>query len=250
MNISVITIFPEMFESLKYGIVGQALKENRFTLHIVNPRDFTDDVHRTVDDRPFGGGPGMVMLLEPLVKAINSADPSHSFRRILMSCSGCVYNQKKARELVGLENLMIICGRYEGVDYRIRHFIDEEISVGDYVMSGGEIAAMSVIDSLVRLLPDVVGNPESTLEESFSEGLIEYPQYTRPREFMGYRVPEVLFSGNHNNIRRWRRYMSIVRTRKLRPDLYEKFSLTDEDKKIISQLEASYEDSEDSNECN
>jgi tRNA (guanine37-N1)-methyltransferase len=243
MNIAVITIFPEMFDSLRYGVVGQALKENRFILNLINPRDFTEDVHRTVDDRPFGGGPGMVMLLEPLVKAMNSIDPSHTYRRILMSCSGSVYNQKKAKELSSVENLMLICGRYEGVDYRIKYFIDEELSVGDYVLSGGELAAMCVIDSIVRLLPDVVGNPSSTVEESFSEGLLEYPQYTRPREFMGYKVPDILFSGNHNNIKRWRRFMSLMRTKRLRPDLFERFSLTDEDKKIISQLEASYEDS-------
>ncbi|MCX7959133.1 MAG: tRNA (guanosine(37)-N1)-methyltransferase TrmD, partial [Deltaproteobacteria bacterium] len=145
-------------------------------------------------------------------------------------------------------DILFICGRYEGIDERITHFIDEEVSVGDYILSGGELAVCVIIDAVLRLIPDVVGNPDSVEQESFSENLLEYPQYTRPREFMGLKVPDVLFSGNHAQINKWRRYQSIIRTRQRRPDLFEKFSLTDEDKKIISQLEACYEDSEDSNE--
>lgn len=248
MKITVVTIFPEIFDSLRYGIVGQALKDGKFILNVVNLRDFTEDVHRTVDDRPFGGGPGMVMLIEPLYKALNSIDPNHGAYRILMSCSGNIYNQKKAREFSDKDELLFICGRYEGVDERIVNFIDEEISIGDYVLSGGELAVCVVIDTIVRLLPEVVGNPNSIVEESFSNDLLEYPQYTRPRSFMGLTVPDVLFSGNHEEIRRWRRYQSIIRTKKRRPDLFEKFSLTDEDKKIISQLEASYEDAKEYNE--
>ncbi len=246
MRITVITIFPEIFDALKYGICGQALKEGKFALNLINPRDFTEDVHRTVDDRPFGGGPGMVMMIEPLFKALNAIDPSHTSHRILMSCAGRIFNQKRAEELSKTENLLFICGRYEGIDNRIRHFIDEEISIGDYVLSGGEIAVLSIIDAIIRLIPEVVGNPDSTMEESFSDNLLEYPQYTRPREFMGLKVPDILFSGNHEKIHRWRRYMSIKTTKKLRPDLFQKFSLTEEDKKIISQLEASYEDSNES----
>jgi len=248
LRISVITIFPEIFDALKYGITGQALKDGGYELNLVNLRDFTTDVHKTVDDRPFGGGPGMVMLIEPLYKAINAVDPSHRCHRILMGCSGKVFSQKMAANLAKRDEILFICGRYEGVDERIAHFIDEEISLGDFVLSGGELAVCAIIDSVVRLLPGVVGNPDSVLDESFSAELLEYPQYTRPRDFMGYRVPDILFSGNHEQIRRWRRYQSIIRTKERRPDLYEKFSLTDEDKKIISQLEASYEDSENSNE--
>lgn len=246
MKISIITIFPEIFDALKYGICGQALRDGRFELNLINPRDFTKDLHKTVDDRPFGGGPGMVMLLEPIYNALQYADPDHQSHRILMDCSGSVFDQKKAERLSRNENLLFICGRYEGIDYRIRHFIDEEISVGDYVLSGGEIAALSVIDAIIRLIPNTVGNPQSTKEESFSENLLEYPQYTRPREFMGLTVPDILFSGNHEKIWLWRRYQSIMLTRRLRPDLFERFSLTDENKKIISQLEASYEDSNES----
>ncbi len=248
MRISVITIFPEIFDALKYGIVGQAIRDGRCELNTVNLRDFTEDVHKTVDDRPFGGGPGMVMLIEPLYKAINSVDKNHKALRILMSCSGEVFTQKKACYLSEREDLLFICGRYEGIDDRITNYVDEEISIGDFVLSGGELAVCTIIDSIVRLLPDAVGNPDSVKDESFSSGLLEYPQYTRPREFNGLKVPDVLFSGNHEKIRQWRQYQSIVRTWQRRPDLFEKFSLTAENKKLISQLEASNEDSENSNE--
>lgn len=248
MKISVITIFPEMFDVLNYGIVGQALKDKKFELNKINLRDFTEDAHRTVDDRPFGGGAGMVMLIEPLYKALNAIDAGHRAHRVLMSCAGKVYSQSMAQQFLQRDEIVFICGRYEGVDERITNFIDEELSIGDFVLSGGEIAVCAVIDSIVRLMTDVIGNPDSILEESFNENLLEYPQYTRPREFMGLKVPDVLFSGNHEEIKKWRRYQSIKRTREKRPDLFEKFSLTDRDKKIISQLEANYEDSENSNE--
>ncbi|MCX7944661.1 MAG: tRNA (guanosine(37)-N1)-methyltransferase TrmD [Deltaproteobacteria bacterium] len=248
MKISVITIFPEMFDVLKYGVVGQAIRDKICEINVVNLRDFTDDVHRTVDDRPFGGGPGMVMLVEPIYKALCSVDPDHTGFRILLSCSGQVFDQKKAFKLSKIGNIIFVCGRYEGVDERVVNFVDEEISIGDYVISGGELATCVIIDSVIRLLPKTVGNPDSIIEESFSSGLLEYPQYTRPRSFMGYDVPNILFSGNHERIRRWRRYQSIIRTRERRPDLFEKFCLTDEDKIIISQLEAAYENSKDNNE--
>ncbi len=248
MRFSVITIFPEIFDALNYGITGQAIRDKKCEISLINLREFTDDIHKTVDDRPFGGGPGMVMMIEPLYKALNAVDPDHNNYRILMSCSGRVFNQKVAEGLRKKERILFICGRYEGVDERIVNYIDDELSIGDFVLSGGELAVCAVIDSIIRLLPNVVGNPDSVIEESFSTELLEYPQYTRPRVFMGYSVPDVLFSGNHEEIRKWRRYQSIIRTKKRRPDLFEKFSLTDEDKKIISQLEASYEDSENSNE--
>lgn len=247
MKIAVITIFPEIFNALNYGVTGQGIRDGICELNLINPRDFTSDVHRTVDDRPFGGGPGMVMMIEPLVKAINSVDPEHRYYRILMSCSGEVFSQKMAEELSQREKLLFVCGRYEGIDERIVHFVDREISIGDFVLSGAEFAVCAVLDAVIRLLPSVVGNPDSIKEESFISGLLEYPQYTRPREFMGYSVPDVLFSGNHEEIRKWRRYQSIIRTRDRRPDLFQKFSLTDEDKKIISQLEAGYEVSKKNN---
>ncbi|MGB9600396.1 MAG: tRNA (guanine(37)-N(1))-methyltransferase, partial [Myxococcota bacterium] len=161
MKISVITIFPDIFDALNYGVVGQALKDGKFELNRINLRDFTQDPHKTVDDRPFGGGAGMVMLIEPIFKALNKEDPEHKAHRVLLSCSGNVYSQDKAKEFLRKDNILFICGRYEGVDERIGYFIDEEISIGDFVLSGGEIAACAIIDSIVRLMPDVVGNPQS-----------------------------------------------------------------------------------------
>uniref|UniRef100_A0A7C4NR78 tRNA (guanine-N(1)-)-methyltransferase n=1 Tax=Thermodesulfobacterium geofontis TaxID=1295609 RepID=A0A7C4NR78_9BACT len=239
MQIDVITIFPEYFESpLKIGLLGKALKKGIIKINLYNLRDFTEDKHKVVDDEPFGGGEGMVFKPEPLYKAIShikNLDPSAWI--IYLSPQGEVLNQKIAERLSKKEHLVLICGRYEGIDERIRaNFIDEEISIGDYVVFGGEVASLVLIETLARLIPGVVGKKDSVEKESFSTGLLKYPCYTRPRNFMGYEVPEILLSGNHAEIERYRRKLSLEITLKRKPYLFRSVELTEEDRKFLAEL--------------
>ena len=222
MRIDVITIFPPLLAgAFEHSIIKRARDRGIVELRVHDLRDYTDDRHRTVDDYPYGGGAGMVMKPEPWFRAVESLRThGDSARAILLTPQGQRLDQAVAQRLAEEDRLIVLCGRYEGVDERVReHLVDEEISIGDYVLSGGEPAAVVLVDSLVRLLPGALGSPQSTVEESFSEGLLEYPQYTRPPEFRGWRVPDVLLSGDHGAVERWRRERRIERTRDRRPDL-------------------------------
>lgn len=219
MKITILTLFPEMFSPLFGSILGRAQKEGKFTVEIVNLRDYTEDKHLKCDDYPFGGGAGMVMMAQPVGSAVSAIDPEHRARRIYLSPKGQVFKQQRVFELVEYERLILLCGHYEGVDQRaIDLFFDEEISIGDYVLTGGELPAMVLTDCIARYVDGVLA-PESLVEESFSENLLEYPHYTRPVEYMGLTVPEVLRSGDHAKIDKWRREKSIEITKKNRPDL-------------------------------
>lgn len=222
MTIDVLTLFPEMFSALDSSLTGKAKEKGLYALNTHNIRDYSTDKHKKCDDAPFGGGAGMVMLPQPIHDAINSIDPNHKALRIFMSPRGKVLDQALVKQLSDQKNLLILCGHYEGVDQRVIDMdIDMELSIGDYVLSGGEIPAMVVIDSVLRYVPEVLGNSQSTVDESFSQPLLEYPQYTRPQDFLGVKVPEVLVSGNHAAIARWRKEQSLIITRKNRPDLLE-----------------------------
>ena len=238
MRIDLLTLFPEFFLSpLNQSMLRRAQVLGKVKFRVINIRDFATDRHQVTDDRPFGGGPGMVMKPEPLVAAIRRVrqeDPNT--RVILLSPSGRLFDQEMAVELAQVPGLMLVCGHYEGVDERVRHFIDDEISIGDYVLTGGEIPALVVVDAVTRLIPGVLGNEAATAEESFQTGLLEYPHYTRPREFEGHPVPEVLLSGDHARIARWRRQQALRRTLALRPDLLEKATLSAEDQEFLATL--------------
>jgi tRNA (guanine37-N1)-methyltransferase len=220
MKIDVLTLFPAMFAGpLDESIVKRAREAGRLDLKIHNLRNWTHDRHKTVDDRPFGGGPGMLLKVEPLFEAIESLQREKT-RVILLSPAGRKFDQSIARELAQQEDLLLVCGSYEGFDQRVREALaDDELSIGDYVLTNGALPAMVVIDAVARLLPGVLGDDESSHDESFSHGLLEYPQYTRPAEFRGMKVPEVLLSGNHAEIEKWRREQAKLRTEKQRPDL-------------------------------
>ncbi len=220
MKIDVATLFPEAFDGLKVGIVGKALAKGLFELDLHNIRDYSTDKHRRCDDYPFGGGAGMLMTPQPLHDCINAVDPERRARRIYLSPKGQTLTQSKVVELSRQEALFFVCGAYEGVDQRVIDLdIDEELSIGDYVLTGGELAAMVAINAISRYIPGVLGSEQSTEEESFSDGLLEYPQYTRPAVFNGVAVPDVLLSGNHAEVDKWRRAQQLELTRKLRPDL-------------------------------
>ena len=230
MIIDIIAIFPGMFDGIsKFGVIAQAFSSGDCVLNIYDLRDFTSDRHRKVDDRPYGGGPGMVLMAEPLDRAIrhikrkNSIRQKHLQKTILLTPRGSVLGQGTLKDLSVLKNLIIICGRYEGVDQRLIDLsVDMEISIGDYVLTGGEIPAMVLIDGVVRLMPGVVGKEESLSTESFQSGLLDWPQYTRPSSYRGLRVPHVLTGGNHGDIAEWRRKKAEEMTRKRRPDLFDK----------------------------
>ena len=222
MKISIITLFPEVFDPiLNTSILKRAQSKGKISFELINLRDFGEGKHQVVDGRPYGGGAGMVLRADILAKAVKSLKIENcKLKIILMSASGYPYKQKKALELSKLDHLIIICGHYEGVDQRfIDKYVDEEISIGDYVLTGGEIPAMVMVDSVVRLIPGVLEKPEAIINESFSENLLEYPHYTRPEEFEGEKVPEVLLSGNHAEIAKWRKQKSQQLTKKIRPDL-------------------------------
>lgn len=241
MKIDVLTLFPEMFKSvLGESIIGRAIERNVVDINYTNIRDFSCDKHNRVDDYPFGGGPGMVMKPEPIFRAIQNIKTDKT-RVIYLSPKGKVFKQSSANELSKEEHLVFLCGHYEGIDNRIiENYVDDIISIGDYVLTGGEIPAMVVIDSVVRLLPGVLKSDESFIEESHYNGLLEYPQYTRPREFNGHEVPEVLLSGNHKKIEQWRRYHSVKLTYHNRPDLIDKKELSKEDKKYLEEIIEKY----------
>ncbi len=221
MRIDVLTLFPEMFDSLKTSIIGKALEKKLFEFNTIDIREFSTNKHKKVDDYTFGGGDGMVMACQPLYDAIMSVknDKSHV---IYLSPKGSVLKQAKVKELSSYEHLILVCGHYEGIDERIISLcVDELVSIGDYVLTGGEIPAMVVVDSVARYIPNVLGNSNSTEDESFSSNLLEYPQYTRPYEFMGLKVPDILISGNHAEIKKWREEQKVLETKKYRPDLFE-----------------------------
>ncbi|HPD02297.1 MAG: tRNA (guanosine(37)-N1)-methyltransferase TrmD [Christensenellales bacterium] len=223
MIFKVLTLFPEIFEILNVGILGKALGEEKFSVEVINIRDHTLDKHKKCDDYPFGGGAGMVMMPDPISRAIDFADIEHNFKRIYLSPKGKTLNQDMVKELSRESGLVLLCGSYEGVDQRVLdREIDEEISVGDYVLTSGELPALVLINAVSRYIEGVLGSGESVVEESFSAGLLEYPHYTRPQIWQGIAVPDVLISGNHKLIEEWRRRQSEELTKKRRPDLIEK----------------------------
>ena len=246
MKIAIITLFPEMFTALtEYGVTGRAVKHGLVQTQCWNPRDFTKDKHRTVDDRPYGGGPGMLMKTEPVVAAIDAArsELTGSINKgtrpkvICLSPQGKRLKQKDIEGLAKESSLILLCGRYEGIDERvIETQVDEEYSLGDYVISGGELAAMVLMDAMIRLQPEALGHEDSVSEDSFAAGLLDYPHYTRPEDFSGYRVPEVLLSGDHAAIARWRLKQSLGRTWLRRPDLLDEFNLNDEQKVLLDEF--------------
>ena len=239
MKITILTIFPEMFESvLNSSILGRAREQGLVEVECVDIRPFSDRKHKNTDDYPFGGGAGMVMLAQPIMDAMKHVTGENfSGKRIYMGPRGTTLTTAKARELAKAEHLVLLCGHYEGVAQRaLDACIDEEISIGDYILTGGELAAMVLTDAVSRFIPGVLGSGESAEEESFSDGLLEYPQYTRPRELNGMEVPDILLSGDHAKIKAWRRQESLRATKKFRPDLLEKAELTDKEKKLLEEL--------------
>jgi tRNA (guanine37-N1)-methyltransferase len=249
MRCDVLTLFPDILQAyLNESILKRAREKKLLEVNIYNFRDFESGKHKSVDDYPFGGGAGMVIKPEPLFKAVDYLKRDKEDRRIiLLSPQGKTFNQSRAEEFSKEKRRFVfICGRYEGIDERVRiSLVDEEISIGDYVMTGGELAALVIIDASVRLIPGALGDDRSAEEESFSWGLLDYPHYTRPREFQGMRVPDVLLSGNHKAIWRWRRKESLKKTLSKRPDLIGKIKLDDDDMEIISEIESSPENGED-----
>ncbi|MGI9227897.1 MAG: tRNA (guanosine(37)-N1)-methyltransferase TrmD [Gammaproteobacteria bacterium] len=238
MHIQIITLFPEMVMNLsKYGVVGRAIENNLVTLKTYNPRDFSTDRHRSVDDRPYGGGPGMVMQYEPLQKAIRSAiQNSENCNVVCLSAQGKPFQQADVDRLGAYSNLVLVAGRYEGIDERLMESeIDEEISMGDFVVSGGELPAMLMVDALVRHIPGALGHEESALRDSFVDGLLDCPHYTRPESIDGRVVPDILLQGNHQAIERWRKKESLGRTYLRRPDLIAKLNLSDEQKALLEE---------------
>lgn len=239
MQIRVVSLFPEMVQTIaEYGVVGRAVSAGLVSLDVENPRDYTDDPHRTVDDRPYGGGPGMVMKFEPAraaISAARSAMPDGS-PVICLTPQGQVFDQETANRYAALPGIILLAGRYEGIDERLLQTdVDEELSLGDFVLSGGEIAAMAVIDAVVRLLPGVLGDTESAEQDSFMDGLLDHPHYTRPEEVDGQRVPEVLLSGDHARIAKWRYQQALGRSYLRRPDLVEKLELNDEQRALLEE---------------
>ena len=233
-----LTIFPRMFTAyLEEGMLGRAVKRGLMDVRLVNIRDFAAGTHKATDDRPYGGGDGMVMTPGPMYRALESVERLDKSLVVLLSPQGETFDQATAWELSRWDQIILTCGRYEGIDDRIRMFcIDRELSIGDYVLSGGELGALIVMDAISRLVPGVLGGERSSLEDSFEDGLLEYPQFTRPRAFRGKEVPSVLLSGDHEKIRLWRRKESLKRTLERRPDLLQKARLTKEDKEILAEL--------------
>lgn len=232
MRITILTLFPEMYDNfLHTSIIGRAIERNIVSVDFVNIRDFAKDKYKHVDDTPFGGGAGMIMKCQPVLDALDSVRTEDS-HVVLFTANGTSYTQAKAHEYTVYKHLILICGHYEGLDARIEHHVDETISIGDYVLTGGELASMVVSDSVIRLLDGAIQNA-SIQDESYENGLLEYPQYTKPRDYNGDIVPEVLTSGDHEKIRKWRRTMSLVLTREKRNDLFETFELSKEDKKLL-----------------
>ncbi|MFS1537830.1 MAG: tRNA (guanosine(37)-N1)-methyltransferase TrmD [Candidatus Phlomobacter fragariae] len=246
MWVGIISLFPEMFRVItEYGVIGRAVKNGLLNIQCWDPRDYTHDRHRTVDDRPYGGGPGMLMMLQPLRDAIHAAksEIGEDAKVIHLSPQGCKLNQQGVCQLTANKKLILVCGRYEGIDERIIETeIDEEWSIGDYVLSGGELPAMVMIDSISRFIPGVLGHHASAEEDSFMTGLLDCPHYTRPEVLEGMEVPSVLLSGNHAEIERWRRKQSLGRTWLRRPELLTSLALTDEQRMLLAEFQQEYEE--------
>jgi tRNA (guanine37-N1)-methyltransferase len=241
MKFDVITLFPELIETYcSSSIIGRAGKNNIISISTVNPRDFTHDRHKTVDDTPYGGGAGMVLMCDPIFSAVESVKKEENSVLVLLTPQGKPFNQDMANDFSTKDQIILMCGHYEGFDERIREGLNPvEVSIGDFVLTGGELASLCIIDSVTRLLPGALGKDESASEDTFSSGLLEYPHYTRPPEYRGMRVPEILLSGNHQEIAKWRRKQSILRTMNKRPDLFPKFldkGLSKEDKKLSDEI--------------
>jgi tRNA (guanine37-N1)-methyltransferase len=245
IRFEVVTLFPEMFAAVTHsGIPARALEAGLWSLGLWNPRDFTRDNYRTVDDRPYGGGPGMVMLAEPLEKALDAARDAGGGKVIYLSPQGRKLDHAKVMELAARQAVTLLCGRYEGVDERLlKSRVDEELSLGDYVLSGGELAAMAVIDAVVRQLPGALGDAQSAAQESFADGLLDCPQYTRPESYRGEQVPEVLLSGHHDNIRRWRLKQALGRTWLRRPELLAARRLSAEERTLLEEFQREQKES-------
>jgi tRNA (guanine37-N1)-methyltransferase len=246
IRFDVVTLFPEMFAAVTHsGISGRALEAGLWSIGLWNPRDFTRDNYRTVDDRPYGGGPGMLMLAEPLEKALDAAKEAGGGKVIYLSPQGGKLDHEKVMELAGRAAATLLCGRYEGVDERlIERRVDEELSIGDYVLSGGELAAMTVIDAVVRQIPGALGGEQSAAEESFVDGLLDGPQYTRPELYGDAKVPDILLSGHHENIRRWRLKQALGRTWLRRPDLLAARKLNEQERMLLEEFQRESGDSE------
>ena len=239
MRFGVVSLFPEMVDTIgEFGVVGRAKQRELISIDIDNPRDYTNDVHRTVDDRPYGGGPGMVMKYEPVAAALKASQDRMSERCpvVFLSPQGRVFDQAMAKRFAKLPGLILLAGRYEGIDERlVESHVDEEVSLGDFVLSGGEIAAMAIIDAVVRLLPGVLGDDESAVQDSFMGGLLDHPHYTRPEEVAGLKVPDVLLSGDHAGIARWRYKQALGRSFERRRDLLDKLNLDDEQQMLLDE---------------
>lgn len=235
MKINVLTLFPDMFTPLTTSMLGRGLDDGKWQLNLVNFRDFTTDIHHHVDDSPYGGGAGMVLQIMPIKKALDSI--KNKGKVIITAPQGKTFNQKMAQDWSQAENLTFICGHYEGFDQRVYDLADEIVSIGDYVLTGGELPTMSMIDATVRLIPGILGNDASPVEESFAHGLLEYPQYTRPENFQGMKVPAVLTSGNHQKIAQWRHKEALRATYLYRPDLLKNYTLSKEEEKMLAQIE-------------
>jgi tRNA (guanine37-N1)-methyltransferase len=240
IDIRILTIFPEIFDSfLRFGNPARAIEAGIINIETVDLREFTSDRHRSTDDYPYGGGTGMIMKPEPVVAGIRELRKLMKKPAVLlMTPQGKLFSQSIAEELAEKESLVIVCGRYEGIDERIRAFVDDEISIGDYIVSGGETAAMVIIDSVTRLIPGVIGADSHSCGESFYNGLLEYPQYTRPRVFEGIETPEVLLEGHHEKIRRWRKKMALAKTMAKRPDLLKNRTWTVEEKELLREIQS------------
>ncbi len=223
MKLTILTLFPEMFPSiLNESIIKRAINNNLVEVNLINFRDFATNKHKTVDDTPYGGGAGMLLQVEPIYRALKSIPGSDTALKILLTPQGKLYNQSIAKDLLDNEHIILVCGHYEGFDERVRDYIDLEISIGDYVLTGGEIAALAIMDSVIRLIPGALGSEDSYIHDSFYEDSLDYPQYTKPREFDGKKVPDVLLSGNHAEIAKWRENQKQKRTKERRPDLLKK----------------------------
>lgn len=237
MIIDILTLFPEaIYGVINTSILKRAIDSKLLTINIIDYRTYSKRKNKRVDDYSYGGGAGMIIEPQPIVDALSSIDGYQKARKIITSPVGRVFSQKVATELSKEEHLIIVCGHYEGIDERIMNYVDEAISIGDYILTGGEIAALAICDSVARLVPGVLGNDESSKDESFDEGLLEYPQYTRPEVFDGHEVPSVLLSGNHEEIRKWRRFKALERTYQNRPDLICEEKLSNEDKKFLEEI--------------
>ncbi|MGY0372096.1 tRNA (guanosine(37)-N1)-methyltransferase TrmD [Clostridium sp. JNZ J1-5] len=235
MKIDILTLFPEMFQVFDSSIIGRALDKGTIEINTHNIRDYSQNKHKKVDDYPYGGGAGMVMTPQPISDSIKAIKKTNKGKIIFLGPRGNTFTQETAKQLSKEEELIFLCGHYEGIDERVYKHIDIELSLGDFVLTGGEMACIPIVDSICRLIPGVLSSYESYTEESFYNGLLEYPQYTRPEEFEGEKVPKVLISGHHENIRKWRRKQSLIITKERRPDMFKNIILSKEDKKLLKE---------------